>query len=187
MVGTDQSSLLALFPTLTMASRTGCAQPGAKDRLCSCSWRRILRERNDARPHQVCGEKCQSNSVAGLQLSGSFEAVIDITQGCQPITEPMVITKAEGNLISEINDRPALEVFAKLLRPSGRRSQAGTDVHFRRAAGRPESRHIGPGQYLVRNIIGLDPAKASWGLPTRCEKDSPSFLPCATANERGRI
>ena len=66
--------------------------------------------------YQLCGDKLATNSVAGAYLSGDFTLRIDVTQGCQPITEPMVITKAEGNLIYQINQRPALEVFARLLK-----------------------------------------------------------------------
>ena len=65
--------------------------------------------------YQLCGDKLASNSIAGAYLSGDFRVHIDITQGCQPIAEPMVITKAEGNLIYEIDGRPALEAFARVL------------------------------------------------------------------------
>ena len=66
--------------------------------------------------YQLCGDKLASNSIAGAYLSGDFRVHIDITQGCQPIAEPMVITKAEGNLIYEIDGRPALEAFARVLK-----------------------------------------------------------------------
>ena len=45
-----------------------------------------------------------------------FESFIDITQGCQPITEPLVITRADGNIIYEIDNRPAFEVFTSVLK-----------------------------------------------------------------------
>jgi small ligand-binding sensory domain FIST len=100
-----------------------------------------------------------------LQLSGSFEAVIDITQGCQPITEPMVITKAEGNLIFEIDNRPALEVFAKLLKgPIAEDLRRALMFIFVGLPADPGQGTIAPGQYLVRNIIGLDPAKGIVGV-----------------------
>src|SRR5205807_9251574 len=65
--------------------------------------------------YQLCGDELTSNSVAGMHLSGSFDASIDITQGCQPITAPMVITKAEDNLIFEINRPPAVDRYAQVL------------------------------------------------------------------------
>jgi small ligand-binding sensory domain FIST len=64
----------------------------------------------------LCNDKVATNAVTGLHLSGSFESFIDITQGCQPITEPLVITRAGGNIIYEIDNRPAFEVFTSVLK-----------------------------------------------------------------------
>ena len=166
MVGTDQSSLVALFPD---------TYNGQPNQLLRSMERKIgfvpvvgagSSESGMAQAtYQVCGEQCQTNSVAGLQLSGSFEAFIDITQGCQPITEPMVITKAEGNLILEIDDRPALKVFAKLLKgPIAEDLRRALMFIFVGLPADPAQGTIAPGQYLVRNIIGLDPKKGIVGV-----------------------
>jgi small ligand-binding sensory domain FIST len=110
--------------------------------------------------YQLTGGTMVTNAVAGLHVAGSFGVHIDITQGCQPLTKPMVITKAEKNLIFEIDHRPAFQVFAGLLK--------GALVEdLRRAlmfvfAGLPvraDQTTIRPGEYVVRNIIGLDAAK----------------------------
>jgi small ligand-binding sensory domain FIST len=66
--------------------------------------------------YQLGPDGVVSDAVAGIHLSGSFQTSIEITQGCQPITAPLVITKSERNLIYEINERPALEVFSGLLK-----------------------------------------------------------------------
>jgi small ligand-binding sensory domain FIST len=115
--------------------------------------------------YQLCGGKVASNSLAGAYLSGEFKVHVDITQGCQPITEPMVITKAERNLIHEIDGRPALEVFARLLKgPLAEDLRRALMVLF---VGLPADRRensVAPGKYLVRNIIGLDPEKGIVGV-----------------------
>ena len=114
---------------------------------------------------QLCAEKVLSNSIAGVYLSGEFDLHIDITQGCQPISEPMTITKAEGNLIYEINDRPAIEVFAKLLKgPLAEDLRRALMVLF---VGLPADRgdnSVAAGKYLVRNIVGLDAEKGILGV-----------------------
>jgi small ligand-binding sensory domain FIST len=115
--------------------------------------------------YQLCGDTVMSNAVAGLSLSGTFQTHIDITQGCQPITDPMIITKAEGHLIYEIDQHPALDVFAGLLK--GRLAE-----DLRRAlqvlfVGLPADRNensVGPGKYVIRNITGLDPNKGIVGI-----------------------
>ena len=114
---------------------------------------------------QLCNDKVATNAVAGLHLSGSFESFIDITQGCQPITEPLVITRADGNIIYEIGNRPAFEVFTSVLK-------GPLLEDLRRAlmyvfVGVPADRRrnsVGGGEYLVRNIIGLDSEKKIIGV-----------------------
>jgi small ligand-binding sensory domain FIST len=109
---------------------------------------------------QLCNDQIATNAVTGLHLSGSFESSIDITQGCQPITEPLAITRAEGNIIYEIDHRPAFEVFTSVLK-------GPLLEDLRRAlmyvfVGLPADRRsdtVGAGEYLVRNIIGLDSKK----------------------------
>jgi small ligand-binding sensory domain FIST len=114
---------------------------------------------------QLCNDKVATNAVTGLHLSGSFESFIDITQGCQPITEPLVITRAGGNIIYEIDNRPAFEVFTSVLK-------GPLLEDLRRAlmyvfVGVPADRRrnsMGGGEYLVRNIIGLDSEKKIIGV-----------------------
>jgi small ligand-binding sensory domain FIST len=114
---------------------------------------------------QLCAEKVLSNSIAGVYLSGEFDLHIDITQGCQPISEPMTITRAEGNLIYEINDRPAIEVFAKLLKgPLAEDLRRALMVLFVGLPADREDNSVAAGKYLVRNIVGLDAEKGILGV-----------------------
>lgn len=109
--------------------------------------------------YQLCDATVATNAVAGLHLSGSFRALVDITQGCQPVTEPMVITKAENNLIFEIDHRPAFEVFAQVLKgPLAEDLRRALMFVFVGLPASAEQTSITPGEYVVRNIVGLDPA-----------------------------
>lgn len=121
----------------------GCSESGAQGRTL-----------------QLCGDMVTSNGLSGLLLTGSFSASIDITQGCQPVTDPMVITKAQGNLIVEIDHQPAFEVFAKVIRgpllDDLRRALAFVFVGLPADPGRNS---VAVGDYLVRNIVGLDPQR----------------------------
>jgi small ligand-binding sensory domain FIST len=114
---------------------------------------------------QLCGDKIATNSVAGAYVSGAFNVHLDITQGCQPISEPMVITKAERNLIYEINDRPAIDVFARLLKgPLAEDIRRALMVLFVGLPADRQENSVAAGKYLVRNIIGLDPEKGILGV-----------------------
>lgn len=168
----DQSSLMILLPDTyngypqrllrAMAERAGfCPTIGAGSTANGAA----------GATFQLCGDKIASNAVAGAYLSGAFKAHIDITQGCQPISEPMVITRAEGHLIYEIDGRPAIEVFAKLLRgPLADDIRRALTVLF---VGLPADRSensVAAGKYLVRNIVGLDPQKGILGVAEEVEE-----------------
>jgi small ligand-binding sensory domain FIST len=115
--------------------------------------------------YQLCGDTVATNSVCGARFAGNFATHIDITQGCQPITEPMTITKAEGHLIQEIDHRPALEVFARLLKsPLAEDLRRALQVLFVGLPADTEENSVGPGKYVIRNIIGLDPNKGILGV-----------------------
>jgi len=113
------------------------------------------------------GQTCQfyrdhviTNGITGFALSGSCSAHIDITQGCQPIGPPRTISKAQGNLILEIDDRPAFEVFTDTIgRPFRQDLRRAVAFVFVGLPPDPLQTAIEPGQYLVRNIIGVDPHK----------------------------
>jgi len=115
--------------------------------------------------YQLSSGGVTNNAVAGMYMDGSFQTHIEITQGCQPISDPMVITKAERNLIYEINERPALEIFTKLLKgPLAQDLRRALMVMF---VGLPADRlinSVAAGKYLVRNIIGIDADKGILGV-----------------------
>ncbi|MGE5307215.1 MAG: FIST N-terminal domain-containing protein [Alphaproteobacteria bacterium] len=115
--------------------------------------------------YQLCGDALDTNAVAGVQLAGSIQAFIDITQGCQPITKPMVITKAEKNFIYEIDHRPALEVFARTLKgPLAEDLRRALMYLFVGLPADAKENSVAPGRYVVRNIVGLDPDNGILGV-----------------------
>jgi small ligand-binding sensory domain FIST len=115
--------------------------------------------------YQICGGTVTTNAVAGMGFAGAFQTHVDITQGCQPITEPMRITKAKGNLIYEIDQRPALEVFARLLKgPLAENLRRALMVLFVGLPADTAENSVAPGKYVIRNIVGLDPNEGILGV-----------------------
>ena len=162
----DQNSLLTLFPDTYNGQPQRLLQALEQEAGFVPTVGAGATESGTAQAtYQLCGDALTTNAVAGMVLSGSFYAGVDITQGCQPLTGPMVITKAEKNLIFEIDNRPALEVFARLLKgPLAEDIRRALQVLF---VGLPADRNensVAAGKYLVRNIIGLDPEKGILGV-----------------------
>ncbi len=109
---------------------------------------------------QLCGERITTNALSGLLLTGSFDSSIGVSQGCQPVSKPMVITKAQGNIIFEIDHRPAFEVFTQTIKgPLLEDLRRALNFVFIGLPVDTQKNSVAPGSYLVRNIIGLDSEK----------------------------
>lgn len=110
------------------------------------------------RTFQMCGERVDSNTLTGVMLTGRFQYTHGLAQACQLIGPSFLVTKAYRDIILELGGRPAFGVFADLLR-----ELEIEDLQM--AAGRiflglpidPRQTQLTGGDYLVRNIVGVDP------------------------------
>jgi small ligand-binding sensory domain FIST len=107
---------------------------------------------------------------AGVHTSGAVGAFLGptarlatvVSQGCRPIGEPLVVTRAERNMIYELAGRPALERLTELFEasdPDDKRLLAG-GLHV----GRVIDEHkldFQRGDFLVRNVLGGDKASGA--------------------------
>jgi small ligand-binding sensory domain FIST len=100
-----------------------------------------------------------STGAVGLRLGGSVKVRSLVSQGCRPIGRPMLVTKAEHNVVAHLGRRPAIEVLRELF------ETLDTDEQDRVRQGL----HLGVvmneyqesftrGDFLVRNVVGADDA-----------------------------
>ncbi len=102
--------------------------------------------------YQVAGE-VGSGGLSGVLFSSRVPITVTHTQGCTPIGCERVITRAQRNVLIELEGRPALEVLkedigevlSKDLQRAAGYIFAGLPV--------PDSRS---GDYVVRNLLGFD-------------------------------
>jgi hypothetical protein len=66
--------------------------------------------------YQFYNDKVLTKSVVGVGFWGDFSSSLKAEHGWEPLGLSMKITKSENNLISEINKRPAIEIFKKYFR-----------------------------------------------------------------------
>jgi small ligand-binding sensory domain FIST len=52
----------------------------------------------------------------GLVLGGALRADVVVSQGCRPVGPPLEVTRAEGNIVLELDGQPALERAEQVLR-----------------------------------------------------------------------
>ena len=102
--------------------------------------------------HQIAGEVI-NGSVSGIFFSPQVNTLVGHTQGCTPLDVQHVITKADRNLLLELDHRPALDVFREDIG-----EVLAKDLHKIAGyifAGLPIE-NSDTGDYLVRNIVGID-------------------------------
>jgi small ligand-binding sensory domain FIST len=105
---------------------------------------------------ELVNTEATRGSLAGVALSG-WRPIIGVAQGCVPIGEPYVVTRAEGNVVAQIAGRPALDVLREAVSgaPDGpaRAKRAGL---FAGLAMDPAKSPLDRGDFLVRNLLGAD-------------------------------
>jgi hypothetical protein len=68
--------------------------------------------------YQYCDDEVITDGVSYALLSGKAQAGWAISHGCIPIGGERVVTRGQGNIIYEIDGKPAMEVFEEYL-PEG--------------------------------------------------------------------
>lgn len=105
----------------------------------------------------LVNDEMYDGGLVGVALSGPICVRTIISQGCRPIGERYVITKAENNVIHELGGSAALEhlqvTFESL--SSEEQHQAHRALHLGLLIDEHRNR-FERGDFLVRNLIGAD-------------------------------
>ncbi len=121
--------------------------------------------------------------LSGVVLSSAIAVQTRLTQGCSPLPARHVITEARQNVIVAIDGRPALEVFKEVAGPELARDLRR--AAFTVLAGLPV-RGSDTGDYLVRNVVGIDPKKNLVAIGASIESGQP-LLFCTRGGEAARL
>jgi small ligand-binding sensory domain FIST len=111
------------------------------------------------------GRRALAAGAVAMLVHGAVRVRTVVSQGCRPIGEPLVVTKAEQNMIRELGGKPALErlreVFRTLSPAEEQMVQQG--LHVGRAISEYRDK-FARGDFLVRNVIGADPESGAIGI-----------------------
>lgn len=99
-------------------------------------------------------DRAVGGGLSGVLLSGEVPLVTGISQGCALIGARRSITACERNIIAEIDGRPALEVLKQDIGEVLARDLTRIGGYIFAAL---PIRGSDTGDYLVRNLIGVDP------------------------------
>jgi len=109
--------------------------------------------------------------AAILAMSGDIHMDAIVAQGCRPIGQPMFITKCEENALLEINGMSPNAILRQIYERLDTRDRAlfgralflGIEMTMKEDA-------YGPGDFLIRNIIGADPDNGSLRIGARLQE-----------------
>lgn len=119
----------------------------------------------------VLNGEVYDEGLVGVALSGPLSVRTIVSQGCRPIGDPYVVTRAEHNVIYELGGSTALErlqtVFESL--PDDQRRIAHQALHLGIVIDEHRAR-FERGDFLVRNLIGADRTSGSVAIGDRVQE-----------------
>jgi small ligand-binding sensory domain FIST len=100
------------------------------------------------------------SGAVGVALQGNISVDTIVAQGCRPVGPPLKITDCHRNFLIEINHKPPMEVLMDLYEslPPKDRALMQRSLHLGIATTEFQE-EFGPGDFLIRNVIGADQEK----------------------------
>ena len=101
--------------------------------------------------------KVYDDGAVGVGLTGKIALRTVVSQGCRPIGEPLIVTRAEKNVIFELGGRPPMKILQEMLPqlPEKDRHLARTALFLGRVINEYRDEY-GRGDFLIRNLIDSD-------------------------------
>jgi small ligand-binding sensory domain FIST len=110
----------------------------------------------------LLGGAAHAEGAVVLHVSGGVRLRTVVSQGCRPIGRPLVVTRAERNVIYELGGKPALaqlrEIFDAL--PTREQRLVQQALHVGRVVSEYKER-FEQGDFLIRNVVGIDPGSGA--------------------------
>ena len=105
----------------------------------------------------VLDDQSHRSGAIGVAMYGDIEVDTVVAQGCRPVGDPLVITRAEKNLLVELNGQRALDqlerIFGELSPDEQSLFRALPMVGLGMEKGREMYRQ---GDFLIRHLMGMD-------------------------------
>ena len=112
----------------------------------------------------IDGEAMPQGSCVGLRFKGNMGVQAMVAQGCQPVGPSFTITACEGNIITELDSRPALKTLEDV-------ANTASPVEQKKISSGLVCGIAGVDQedYLIRQIMGFVPAKQGLAIGSKVE------------------
>jgi small ligand-binding sensory domain FIST len=109
------------------------------------------------------------DGAVGAILTGPGMRTI-VSQGCRPVGKTYAVTRAEENVLFELGGEPAMARIEELYAESSERDQLliRRGLHVGSAITETKA-ELGRGDFLVRNVVGVDRASGAIAISDRLE------------------
>jgi small ligand-binding sensory domain FIST len=115
------------------------------------------------------GDRTLREGALGLGLRGRIALDTLVAQGCRPVGQPMIITRCRESVIYELNVGRPVDALRRLFEQLEPRDQElcrhSLFIGIEMSGG---SHRYGQGDFLVRNLGGLDPKSGAMNVQGRC-------------------
>jgi small ligand-binding sensory domain FIST len=113
------------------------------------------------------------HGLSGMLLGRGVPVAVGLSQGCSPVGPVRRITSAERNVVATLDERPALEVLKEDIGELLSRDLARAAGHIHVAF---PLRNSDRRDYLVRNLVGIDPDNGLIGVGEMVETGQPMMF-----------
>jgi small ligand-binding sensory domain FIST len=110
------------------------------------------------------------NGLSGVLFSGGVPVISGLTQGCSPLGGKHSVTRCQRNILVELDGRPALDVFREDIGEMLARDLSRVAGYIFAGLPVPGS---DTGDYLVRNLVGIDPGQKLVAIGDLVEEGDP--------------
>lgn len=105
----------------------------------------------------VLNDQQYEDGLVGVVLTGNIRIETVVSQGCRPIGETYIVTKANGNIIYELAGRPLFDVLQEVLfKVPARDKMLAQEAIFVGIAMNEYQHQFKRGDFLIRGLVGLD-------------------------------
>ncbi|MCC5635025.1 FIST C-terminal domain-containing protein [Nostoc sp. CHAB 5844] len=120
------------------------------------------------RPTLFCNDRLYREGTVGLALTGNIVLETIVAQGCRPIGQPMQVTKAERNIVLELDEQVPLVVLRDLINSlSDQERTLAQHSLFVGVAMDEFKLSLQQGDFLIRSILGVDPTGGAIAIGDR--------------------
>ena len=119
-------------------------------------------------PALFAGSDVHREGALVVALTGEWELRTVVAQGCRPIGEPYIVTRARGNVIKELNAGKPAEVLRKLYENMNARDHSLFNTSLFLGIDMGEERtSYSAGDFLIRHVLGIEPDSGAMAIDAR--------------------